>query len=215
MSKLISSFATCRSHFQFRQVYLLSLILSIFITSESIASTESQKASWYRYYDRNGVANISSTVTPAHIRHGYEALDSNMQVIKRNKSYDTEADLRQSGARAQQSKRREEDLKLKKAYGSSQGALIKRDELLKKYNKQIALQQQQLKQIQKDRIMFKRQEMEHFRKGQAVPKDLKDRLNYNMVNITNIKKNIESLQRDYRNTQTQYDTIIKRLKAIE
>ena len=85
----------------------------------------------------------------------------------------------------------------------------------KNYNKQIALQQRQLKQIQKDRIMFKRQEMEHFRKGQAIPNDLKDRLNYNMQNITNIKKNIESLQSDYRNTQTQYATIINRLETLE
>ena len=89
------------------------------------------------------------------------------------------------------------------------------DNLLKNYNKQIALQQRQLKQIQKDRIMFKRQEMEHFRKGQAIPNDLKDRLNYNMQNITNIKKNIESLQSDYRNTQTQYATIINRFETLE
>ena len=106
-------------------------------------------------------------------------------------------------------------MKLKRAYGTSKTAAMKRDELLKNYNKQIALQQRQLKQIQKDRIMFKRQEMEHFRKGQAIPNDLKDRLNYNMQNITNIKKNIESLQSDYRNTQTQYATIINRLETLE
>ena len=34
-------------------------------------------------------------------------------------------------------------------------------------------------------------------------------------NITNIKKNIESLQSDYRNTQTQYATIINRLETLE
>ena len=138
-----------------------------------------------------------------------------MQVIKRNKSFNSELDQSQSHIRAQQARQREQDMKLKRAYGTSKTAAMKRDELLKNYNKQIALQQRQLKQIQKDRIMFKRQEMEHFRKGQAIPNDLKDRLNYNMQNITNIKKNIESLQSDYRNTQTQYATIINRLETLE
>ncbi len=52
-----------------------------------------QKATWYRYYDSKGVANISTNVTPNHIRYGYEALDQNMQVIKRNRPYNAEADV--------------------------------------------------------------------------------------------------------------------------
>ena len=211
MSKFLNCFATSRSLTPRKPVYVLSIVLSIFIGSECFAN----KAVWYRYYDKNGVANVSSTVTPAHIRHGYEALDSHMQVIQRSKGFNSELDQSQENLRAQQARQREQDNKLKKAYGSSKTAAMKRDELLKNYNKQIALQQQQLKQIQKDRIMFKRQEMEHFRKGQNVPSDLKDRLNYNMQNITNIKTNIESLQTDYRNTQAQYETIINRLKALE
>lgn len=211
MSKFLNFFATSKLLSPSKQVYVLSSILSIFIASECFAN----KAVWYRYYDKNGVANVSSTVTPAHIRHGYEALDSHMQVIQRNKGFNSDLDQSQSNLRAQQARQLEQDNKLKRAYGSSRTAAMKRDELLKNYNKQIQLQQKQLKQIQKDRIMFKRQEMEHFRKGQAVPTDLKNRLNYNMQNITNIKKNIESLQTDYRNTQKQYETIINRLKALE
>lgn len=196
-------------------MYLITVILTIFVATEVVASTQTPKATWYRYYDKNGVANISSSVTPAHIRNGYEALDSNMQVIKRNHAYSAEKDMSQSTVRAQQARQKESDLKLKKAYGSSQTAVQKREDSLKNINKQITLQQQQLKQIQKDRILFKRQEMEYFRKGKPVPNDLKDRLNYNMQNLTNTKKNIHSLQSDYRNTQAQYDTIIKRLKAFE
>ncbi|AMW79559.1 hypothetical protein AMD27_12140 [Acinetobacter sp. TGL-Y2] len=196
-------------------MYVLSVILTIFVATDVIASTQTPKATWYRYYDKSGVANISSSVTPAHIRNGYEALDSNMQVINRNRAYSIEKDIGQSKQREQQSRQRASDLKLKKAYGSSQTAVQKREDSLKNINKQIALQKQQLQQIQKDRILFKRQEMEFFRKGKPVPNDLKDRLNYNMQNLTNTKKNIYSLQSNYRNTQAQYDTIIKRLKAFE
>lgn len=215
MSKLFKFFVSLNALHLTKLVYVVSASLSIFIATESHADSSSTKAVWFRYYDKNGVANISGSVTPAHIRHGYEALDRNMQVIKKSRAYNVEQDLKQSAARANQSRQQEADLRLKKAYGSSEVATNKRDDLLKNLNKQIALQQQQLKQVQKDRILFKGQEMEYFRKGKDVPNDLKDRLNYNLQNVNNIKKSIESLQTDYRNTQTQYDTIIKRLKALE
>ena len=53
------------------------------------------KAVWYRYYDSKGIANVSSSVTPNHIRYGYEALDSNMQVIQRARPYNAEKDAPQ------------------------------------------------------------------------------------------------------------------------
>ena len=215
MSNFFDLFKAPKLYSQTAASYMLTALMAVFMVSEVAASTQTPKATWYRYYDKNGVANISSSVTPAHIRNGYEALDSNMQVIKRNRAYSVEKDIGQSKQREQQSRQRASDLKLKKAYGSSQTALQKREDSLKNINKQIALQKQQLQQIQKDRILFKRQEMEYFRKGKAVPKDLKDRLNYNMQNLTHTKNNIDSLQSDYRNTQAQYDTIIKRLKAFE
>lgn len=55
---------------------------SLFFLPSSVAIAGTPKAVWYRYYDQHGIANISTSVTPAHIRYGYEALDRNMQVIK-------------------------------------------------------------------------------------------------------------------------------------
>lgn len=215
MLNILNSFNTLKAYSLTAKVYVVYTFLSIFIASEVAASNPSHRAVWYRFYDQNGVANISSSVTPAHIKNGYEALDSNMQVIKKNRAYSTENDLRQSAVRAQQSKQKDSDLRLKKAYGSSQTAIKKKEDSLKIINKQMNLQKQQLKQIQKDRVLFKRQEMEFFRKGKPVPNELKDRLNYNIHNLTSTRNNIVKLQTDYRNTQSQYDTIIKRLKALE
>lgn len=69
--------------------------------------------------------------------------------------------------------------------------------------------------MQNDRIYFKRQEMEHLRKGQGIPAVLKSTLNNNQKNIKERKDNIEVLQSYYRNTQTKYDNIITRLKTLE
>lgn len=179
------------------------------------AAPDQPRAVWYRYYDQNGIANISSSVTPAHIRYGYEALDRNMQIIQRNKPYNTEADLRQSKQREAQARQREQDLKLKRAYGSSSIATEKQNQALAGIKKQIMSQQDQLKQLQNDRIMFKRQEMEKLRKGEGIPNALKQQLDQNDQNIINIKKNISSLQNSYRSTQEHYSNIITRLKADE
>lgn len=199
-------------HLRIRKVILLMLLCLYPIVSYANNMT---KATWYRYYDSRGIANISSTVTPAHIRHGYEALDKNMQVIKRNKAYSVEADLKQAPQREAQAKRLENDQKLKKAYNNSKVATQKRDIALKAIQKQIDFQQAQLKQLQTDRVQFKREEMEYTRKGKAVPENLKKSLSYNLSNLNSLKQNIQSLQVTYFNTQTEYDKIIARLKVIE
>ncbi|MGE8562032.1 MAG: hypothetical protein ACN6NJ_13980 [Acinetobacter sp.] len=173
------------------------------------------KATWYRYYDSKGIANISTSVTPNHIRHGYEALDQNMQVIQRNRAYNTEADIKKAPLRAAQARQNAADQKLKTAYTNPEVATTKRNDALMHIKKQIAFQQDQLKQLQNDRISFKRQQIEYLRKAENVPTSLKNNLDNNQKNIEAKKESINSLQMHYRNTQAQYDRIIARLKVLE
>jgi len=196
-------------------IRFIFFILIIFQTATLFAQDLPPKATWYRYYDSKGIANISTNVTPNHIRHGYEALDQNMQVIRRNRAYNSEADIKQAPQRAAQAKQQAENLKLKKAYSSSHVAVIKRNDILVNIKKQIAFQQDQLKQLQNDRIYFKRQQIEHLRKGESIPSSLKNNIENNQKNIEAKKDMIQSLQISYRNTQAEYDNIIARLKALE
>lgn len=196
----------------FRFIFLSFLVLQAAV---AYAENPLPKATWYRYYDSKGVANISTNVTPNHIRHGYEALDQNMQVIRRNRAYNTEADIKQAPQRAAHAKQQATDLKLKKAYGNSQVALAKRNDALGNIKKQIAFQQDQLKQLQTDRIYFKRQQIEHLRKAENIPVSLKTTIENNQKNIEAKKAMIQSLQINYRKTQAEYDNIIARLKALE
>ncbi len=190
------------------------LALLLFPSAQLMAETQN-KAVWYRYYDQKGVANISSNVTPNHIRYGYEALDRNMQVIQRARPYNTETDIKKAPQRAAQARQSESDQRLKKAYTNSQTATIKRNNTLAHIKKQISFQQEQLKQLQTDRISFKRQEMEYLRKVKPVPPQLKTNLDNNLKNIELKKDMIQSLQTSYRNTQAEYDRIIQRLRALE
>ncbi|WP_347455267.1 hypothetical protein [Acinetobacter thermotolerans] len=195
---------------------LTTLLLQAALTTTVAASnTAPDKAKWYRYYDSKGVPTISTNVTPNHIRYGYEALDANMQVIQRAKPYNVEADIRQAPKRAAQVKQQVEDQKLKRAYNNSQTAIQKKNETLSQLKKQIEFQQEQMKQLQKDRVSFVRQEREYLRKGQTVPAHLKTTLANNEKNLHAQKENIQSLQTRYRNKEAEYDRIIQRLKALE
>ena len=194
--------------------YICVFLLFLFGHS-TFAATEQQRAVWYRYYDKNGIANVSTSVTPEHIRHGYEALDRNMQVIQRSRPYNASADLQQSSRRESLARQRERDMKLKRAYGNPRIAAGKRDQALANLKKQLQFQQEQLKQLQKDKISFKRQQMEYFRKGETVPAQLKSNIESNAQNIENIKRMVESLRISYRKTESDYAEIINRLTALE
>lgn len=190
-------------------------LISLLLLQSAFTFAEEVKAVWYRYYDSKGVANISTSVTPNHIRYGYEALDRNMQVIKRNRPYNAETEQKKAPQRAAQAKQREADLRLKRAYTNSKVAINKGNEALANIKKQISFQQDQLRQLQSDHILFKRQEMEYLRKGDPVPAILKSNLSNNATNIRSKKEQIQALQTNYRNTQAEYANIIARLKAME
>ena len=198
--------------------YMISLCLSFFfccaLSSFVQASNPSQRV-WYRYYDKNGVANISTSVTPAHIRNGYETLDSNMQVIRRNQAFNSQHEQNKSSTLATQSRQRESDQRLKLAYSNSNVAIHKKQEQLVSIEKQIFLQKKQLRQYQSAKLSLKKLQNEYVRKSTAVPNQLKKNILSNNQHINQTQINIENLQTNYRNTEQYYDNIIKRLKALE
>lgn len=188
---------------------------SLFFGASTLVIADTSKVVWYRYYDQQGTANISTSVTPAHIRYGYEVLDQNMQVIKRNHSYNAQADLNQSSQRALSARHRELDIKFKKAYSNSKTATIKRDQALLAIKKQINYQQEQLDQLQQDKILFKRQEMEYFRNREVIPERHKTLIENNLNNIYRVKQTLETLSKTYNRTNSEYENIIERLKKLE
>lgn len=215
---MLSQFKRKLACIDYKSIPRKSIFLACLLSHAALAAapaSQQPKTAWYRYYDSKGVANISTSVTPNHIRYGYEALDQNMQVIKRNKPYNAEADIRQAPKRAAQARQIESDARLKRAYNNSRTAVLKKNDALTQINKQLAFQQDQLKQLQNDRILFVRQEREHFRKGEPVPAPLKAMLANNQKNIVAKKDYIQSLQNNYRTTAAEYNSIISRLKAME
>lgn len=195
----------------------LSIIFCSGMPTQKIdaATTTTTKAVWYRYYDQKGVANISTSVTPNHIKFGYEALDHNMQVIKKNRAYDAQKDLSQSASRAAETKRKYEDEKLKKAYTNSRIAINRRDKHLASMRTQIQFLQDQLRQLNSDKSLFREEKNNLKRKRESIPARLEENIKNNQININNVQKNITLLKENYRNTRDEYIAIIARLEQIE
>lgn len=179
------------------------------------AYQQQPKPSYYRYYDQRGIENISTQVTPNHIRHGYDALDRNMQVIERKKAYNVEKDLKQSAQRKNDSEQQQNDLRLKRAYTSSSVAINKRNSTLVEINKQIQFQTEQLNTFLNDRVKFKQKADEYKRTGKPVPESLQNNLNFNASQIEKMKTNINQLKKRHNDTQKEYDYIVERLQKME
>lgn len=206
---------TSTTDFFSKLVYVFSLILSIFISNSALSKQMTNDTVWYRYKDSNGVINISSSVSTEHVKYGYEALDQNMQVLKKNPAYKDIRDVKNTSNRTQTAIQNQEDIKLKQAYGSSQMAVRKSNDALSSINKKIRLQGEQLDRTQKNYQLLIKQQNELKSQARPIPPALNKSLLLNSQNIRDMKKNLEFLQTNYRNTQAQYDTIIKRLKTFE
>ena len=196
-------------------ISILTLIsLHALANTSPMNSATIPQATWFRYYDQNGIANLSNTVKPAHIEHGYDILDQNMILIRKVPPYDKNTYQNNAAHREKIVKQQQLDLKYKSAYGNSKTAVTRRDEHLKALSLQLKNQQLELQQLQKNHLLLKQQIQLHPNK-QGIPKSLQIALVQNEKNIENSKNNIQLLQTRYRQTNVQYDTIINRLKSLE
>ena len=186
----------------------------VFYTLNAWADTQI-KPTWYRYYDHRGVVNISSYVTPDHIKYGYQALDASMQVLESVKPFNAQKNVTQNSKVSHANQQKDEDQRLKQAYGSSQLATQKRQESLLHLNKQIKLQTEQLSQFKKDRELLLQKERTYLSQKATPPAHLTNSLNYNRQYILLSHKQLQRLQTQYQQTKTEYDRIIARLKTLE
>ncbi|ALH95439.1 hypothetical protein [Acinetobacter equi] len=102
------------------------------VHSNLVLAKTSQKTSSeiiYRYYDKNGVANISTNITANHIYYGYEALNQNMQVIQKHSAFNVEKSLLDEKSLQNAIKQKKDDARLKQAYMTSQNAIQKKKQL--------------------------------------------------------------------------------------
>lgn len=170
---------------------------------------------WYRYYDNRGIANISTTVSPEHIRHGYDTLDANMAVIRKTPPFQSEQSLQLASQREQSYKQRLNDIRLKEAYSNSRLAEVKKREMLKATQQQITFYKKQINVLYSNEAELKRQEQQNVLTGKPINAALKTALQQNADQIQKAQHSVITSQMNFQRIEQQYDAIIYRLKILE
>lgn len=169
---------------------------------------------WYRYYNANGQPSLSSTITDQHLRYGYEALDRNMQVIRRVPPYSTESYARQKAKRDAEAARRQANMDLRRTYGSVAQAMAKRNQMLADMTSRKTYLQTQLTGLQRMLSKDIAQAAIYERQNKPVPAMLKKSIADNKKNVFEAQQNIQAINQRQQQVIQQYDEIIRRLKSI-
>lgn len=169
---------------------------------------------WYRYYNSSGQPSLSSTITDQHLKYGYEALDRNMQVIKRVPPYSTESYARQKAKREAEAAKRQADINLRRTYGSVAQATAKRNQMLADMASRKTYLQTQLTGLQQMLGKDIAQAANYERQGKPVPAMLKKSITDNKKNVHEAQQNIQAINERQQQVIQQYDDILRRLKTM-
>ena len=169
---------------------------------------------WYRYYNGSGQPSLSSTITDQHLKYGYEALDRNMQVIKRVPPYSTESYARQKAKRDAEAAKRQADMNLRRTYGSVTQAVAKRNQMLADMASRKSYLQTQLTGLQRMLSKDIAQAATYERQSKPVPAMLQKSITDNKKNVLEAQQNIQAINERQQQVIQQYDDIIRRLKTM-
>ena len=169
---------------------------------------------WYRYYNGSGQPSLSSTITDQHLKYGYEALDRNMQVIKRVPPYSTESYARQKAKRDAEATKRQADMNLRRTYGSVTQAVAKRKLMLADMASRKSYIQTQLIGLQRMLSKDIAQAATYERQSKPVPAMLQKSITDNKKNVLEAQQNIQAINERQQQVIQQYDDIIRRLKTM-
>lgn len=173
------------------------------------------KIRWYRYYDSNGQASLSNTLTEQQMKYGYEALDKNMQVVKRVAPYSAEQYAIQKAQRDAMNAKKNADQDLKKAYGSSRAATTKRDQILADMASRRSFLVSQLSGLQATLSGNITQAANLERQQKPIPPSLQKNLAESRQNVNEAEQNIAAIDSRQQQVRAEYEVIIRRLAAME
>jgi hypothetical protein len=182
--------------------------------AETSSTTPEIKARWYRYYN-NGIPTISGVITQEHVRLGYDALNSNMMVIRHVPPFTQDAYDRQKAQREQQEAKRQADRNLVLAHISSTQAAGKRDQMLAEMTSRMQYLNTQMIDLQNDLGRDVAAAAAYERRQAEVPQVIQARMKDKREQIGQMQRNIAALQKRQDDIRSSYAQIITRLDYLE
>ncbi|MCF9035143.1 hypothetical protein [Acinetobacter nectaris] len=193
--------------------YLSNTILSSFFIFLFFFNQTSQATTWYRYYDAKGIPTISTSISPEHIRYGYDIINSDLESIRQVPALqNTEASRQKTEKEAEQEALNN---RIQQIYTHSSIALKRKKNLLRGIQDQITLQRKQYDSLQDYLRDLRGEQFALLYDKKAVPKVLKNTIDETNYKISQSQKKVSELQTHYQQIEQQYDKIIERLKKLE
>lgn len=192
----------------------LATLPTVAVAEADRTKSQQPKAHWYRTYDQ-GTPALSSTITERHVRNGYEALDRNMQVIRRVPAYIPAQYEQQKAQRDRLDTQRQADRNLMAVHISSVHAIAKRDSMLNEMQARQQFLQVQLDDLKLELARDIAAAAAYERRQQAIPEPIRQRLELKREQVAHAENNVQALEKRQLEVIGDYKKIVERLTYIE
>ena len=195
--------------------HTLLLCSEILALSLAILSNAQADVRWYRYYDSRGTPTLSNAVSEQHLQHGYDVLDSRMQLIRHYRPFSADKYAQQQILREQAIMRRINDRHLQETYVSSDRATMQCDREISNIDGQIRRSEVESKHLSEALNGNITAAANFDRQNKSIPASLKTELEKNRSLLNQSNSNIAALKAKRELTSKQFNDAISQLKIIE
>ena len=195
-------------------MFCISLLANILSSTLVHAAGDSQKR-WYRYYDERGIPMISGSVSEQHMQHGYDVLDSTLNIVRHVPPFSTSRYDQEQAQRQQTIEKRIADRHTLETYVSSSRAIAQRDREIGDIDAQIKRSEQQSEGLTVAMNSNITSAASFERQGQTVPIGLRNQLAKNRSMLAQSDGNIAALKEKRAATEQQFNKDIATLKRLE
>lgn len=171
-------------------MYKTLFLVLVLLAPLAQAAPRSNEARWFRYHDSRNQPVVSDTVTPDHVSHGYDELNSRMQLIRKvpaQRALTPEEMAAQRARREADAQRSRDDKQLLRLYSGPADAERARDRHLDALQVRIDFNGNLLTTARQRRTTEAQRAATFERQGKPVPADIR-------LSIAEIDKQISTVQ---------------------
>ncbi len=197
---------------------VLALLALPVLTPAAPKQNEPAGEVMYRYTKPDGTLAVSATLNEQAIHAGYQVLDHNGRVLRREPPAPPEeqARRRQAMAAEQQAQRQaERDKELERLYAGPEDAVRARERQIEALELRISYATNTLAQLEEKRDQEVSLAARAERAGRPVPEGTRQAIEEYQRRMAHVRQEIAGYERDKQAVREQYAPIIERLEELE
>lgn len=197
---------------------VLALLALPVLTPAAAKQNEPAGEVMYRYTKPDGTLAVSATLNEQAIHAGYQVLDHNGRVLRREPPAPPEeqARRRQAMAAEQQAQRQaERDKELERLYAGPEDAVRARERQIEALELRISYATNTLAQLEEKRDQEVSLAARAERAGRPVPEGTRQAIEEYQRRMAHVRQEIAGYEKDKQAVREQYAPIIERLEELE